>query len=262
MEILPHEARMVGGYRPINNAPEMEIGQSKPLDASVMVGVDDPLGGSGERWVTLIRPIAASSQGAWVYTIAFGVSGEAAPPGPVMAQRSGLLGQVLWGVGGAKYNVIFDLKVGTNLTVLGSSLEASAGFSEINANTPARALVSAGLAHGPRPGCCYLTRTFPTQQLGGEGGLSAVYQIPSFAYAVQVFAETTTLTEPYTAGAFEVELLGGPDPVTAQNFLTLDAPVFLGALSTGGVKINNQARYLRLAADNIADYTVMFVLGL
>lgn len=262
-EILPHEAQMIGGYRPINNAPEMEIGQSKQLIAANMVGVDDPAGGSGERWVTLIRPVACSSQGAWVYTVAMGVTGEGPPVDPEAGSReAGLLGQVKWGVGGARYTVVFDLRVGTMLTVLGSSLEVAAGYSIITGNVPREATVAAGLAHGPRPGCCYLTRTFPAEELGGEGGSVRLYPVPAFAYAVQVFASTNTVTDSYAAGAFTVDMFGGPDPALSEQYDSVDAPTLLAAHNTEGYKLNNQTRWLRLTADNIAEYTVSFVIGL
>ena len=257
--LAPDASQADRGYRPINNAPTAEMGGGKELIAANMVGVDSTAPSSGQRWVTLIRPVACTSHGAKVFTVALGTQEVWDPETDEGTSRfGGVLFQLKWGVGGAKYEAIVDGRVGQFVTLLGSSLEVNAGFSIIDVpSSPLRAHVVAGLAHGVRP-CCNATRTYPRLNAdNAQPSPTRTVAVPPFAYAVQIYAHDGD----YTAGAFTATMRGGEALIAARIYDVVDAPALLDAHSGAGYRFSNQVRYIQVTSPGAQNLTISFALG-
>lgn len=245
------------GYRPINNAPTAEIGAGKELLAANMVGVDSGAG-PGQRWLTLMRPVACSSHGAKVFTVSLGVQEVWDDIDEGAARYGGVLFLLKWGVGGAQFEAIVDGRLGQLVTLLGSSLEVSAGFSVIDVpSTPSRAHVVAGLSHGTRV-CCNATRTYPEIDADeNEPAATRTVAVPPFAYAVQIYADDGD----YAMGAFGATMRGGQAGIASQIFDSVDAPALLAAHGSAGYRFNNQTRYIEVSSAGGQNLTLSFALG-
>lgn len=159
-----------------------------------------------------------------------------------------------WGVGGAWARAEVDYIMGTNLTLVASSVRVSADFRTTATILPTpRARASAMLVYGALPGVGVrpARRSINLGLIAGGGAASTISVIPAFATSV-------TLVTPDTAayGDLRLDILSRPSPA-ASAILWSDFPA--GASDENAIPIANRARFVRVSNMGPAAATVRLI---
>jgi hypothetical protein len=224
-----------GHTPPITGLPDNNQGQGQTVTSN---GVPVPL----------IRA-HGSSVFSYTVTVQLGIGDLVFPDGPPPpADRRGhILALLRWGQGGASFSAEVDWKVGTQVTLVATSLEVAARFDPEDGPQDAlieRAIVNAALVWGSRPGELTVTRS---QRRTFGAGASLILPIPNFASSLVLASSVAGVIDGSVPG-LTVNFLGGP-LATDRNYLSVTGAsgAFLQALSSsGGIAIPGGARFLEI----------------
>lgn len=165
-----------------------------------------------------------------------------------------VLGRLEYGMGGVQFNVDFDWKNGSQLTVVASFVRVKAAYSTLGALlAPSEVTVGAMFASGARPARAQATRTYPQVILtaGEEDPGAVLFPVPPQAHAVNLFSSDP---EFYEADQVQVRFLGGANngfsavsTADLVSFVT-DGAIFLDALANeDGVRFPEAVKYIEVS---------------
>lgn len=230
-----------------------------------------PLGAKGNFAQVFDSPTDPNDSQLRIYNIMTWLGGYTLPDAETPDRMLALLGKLNYGIGNASFEVDFDWKLGTQLSVAASFVRVSVAFAEVNAGSPDQVSVAAMLSSGSRASRSQVTRTYPQLTLassGGEAGNVVLFPIPPLAHALNLFA---VQPEFYDDGAVTIRYVGGASAGFSAASTDLcswssDGAPFLQALATeDGVRFPEAAKFVEITNNSetdIVQVTPCFTLSL
>lgn len=201
-----------------------------------------------------------------IYNIMTQIGKYTLPVGDAQERKLAITGKLNYGIGGAGFEVDFDWKVGTQLSVAASFVRVSAAYAEGgDETTPPEVSISAMLSSGSRAARSQVTRSYPKISIEEDG--YALFPMPPLAHALYLFAEDPTF---YEAGNVQIRFVAGASAGTATvttdlvSFVT-DGAIFLQALANeDGVRFPETARWVEVSTEleEGFEFTPCFTLSL
>lgn len=203
-----------------------------------------------------------------IYNIMTQLGNYTLPVSEATDRKLAVLGKLNYGIGGAGFEVDFDWKVGTQISVCASFVRVSAAYAEAEtATTPPEVSVTAMMSSGSRAARSQVTRSYPKIVVVAEGGV-ALFPMPPLAHALYLFSEDPAF---YEAGNVSVRFVAGASAGTTTattdlvSFVT-DGAIFLQALANeDGVRFPETARWVEVTNNSDEDdysFTPCFTLSL
>lgn len=177
-----------------------------------------------------------------------------------------ILGKLQYGIGGATFEVDFDWKLGTQMSVCASYVRIMAAFSETD-RAPDSVSIGAMMSSGGRASRAQTTRTYPQLNVTNEEGSATTFPIPPMAFALNLFSPDAAF---YATSGVQIRYLSGLDngfSATSQDVVSFesDAAPFLAALSGDGIRFPESAKFVEITtseADPGLLFTPSFTLSL
>lgn len=177
-----------------------------------------------------------------------------------------ILGKLQYGIGGAEFEVDFDWKVGTQLSVCASFVRVLAAFSEIE-GAPPSVSIGAMMSSGSRASRAQVTRTYPQLNVTNEEGSAVIFPIPPMAFALNLFSPDAAF---YAASGVAIRYLSSTSngfSATSADLVSFetDAVPFLDALTSDGIRFPESAKFVEVTtstADPGLLFTPSFTLSL
>jgi hypothetical protein len=203
-----------------------------------------------------------------IYNIATWLGGYNLPaPVEDQPRKLCILGKLQYGIGGATFEVDFDWKLGTQLSVCASYVRIMAAFSEV-VNAPDSVSIGAMMSSGGRASRAQTTRTYPMLSVNNAEGSAVIFPIPPMAFALNLFSAEETFYDADEVTVRYLSAITNSDfSSTSQELVSFksDASPFLAALSGDGLRFPESAKFVQVttsASENGLLFTPSFTLSL
>lgn len=190
-----------------------------------------------------------------IYNLMTWIGGYTMPAGD--STRLAILGKLEYGIGGASFEVDFDWKLGTQISIAASFVRVMAAYSEVAAS-PESVSIAAMMSSGSRAARSQVTRSYPRLIMNDSSPV--IFPIPPMAHALNLFSTDREFYEP---DGVQVRFIGAANNgfsalATSLESFNYDGSIFLNALANeDGVRFPEAAKFVELSTATVAqDYHV------
>jgi hypothetical protein len=229
-------------------------------------GQERTLGGQHNLLITetgpqsIIYPTSYTSVDPQAITINGGVMQSPEMGAYLANQRSNILFQIIWGVGGANFTAEIDAHRGFQVCIAATSVQVNCLWAEPPQAglTPESAQCYANISYGTRPSKGNVTRTYPLTQIFPTA--VAEFEVPPFAYSLNIFSPDQTF---YAPGNSTVEYRAIFGNAASQLLANLSGSDFASAYQgNNGIQLPGYARTVRVLNVGVVPWSVVPVFSL